>query len=399
MHPMSPACTTAPRFERVHSMLRRARSMMLLALLFATSWARESSAQTTDNSAVGITFNPSTGVERRQEAYTQARPWWISRADCIANDVFTFALGIDDPSDPVEIWVGSDNCIERRNDPNNIGQCWMVARDSSGNDRPEIDVPVRNIVARQPGRSEPPGALPASVCDESDDRSGEQLTFYFMVVDGGQVVGSATWNASDTGGTGFDTLGPEPPTSIDVGVGERQLSIGVDNTREDTDLRRFEAFCVPAGTEGPAPVIPSMTVSTGDAGTTSGGPGISGPAPDECFTPILASGARPPDGYSCGVVSKDARNIQTSELTNLQAYAVGVVGQDLLGNGGVVSDIQCGTPIPLDDFFELYSANGGPGGGGFCDLSHAPTGGSRQPLAWLGVFFAGLLWRRERARA
>jgi hypothetical protein len=306
---------------------------------------------------------------------------------------------VDDPSDPIEIWVGTDNCVDRRNSED-LGQCWIVAKDASGNDRPVIDVPVRNVVARRRGTSDPPSGLPESVCDESDDRSGEQLTFYFMVVDGGQAVTSTTWNASDTGGTGFDTLGPQPPTSIDVGVGERQLSIGVDNTREDTDLRRFEAFCVPAGTPGPPPVVPAQTTMTlGDGGTSTTNSGASNPAPEECFTPILAGGARPPSGFSCGVVSKDARIIQTGQLDNLQAYAVGVAGQDLMGNAGVVSDIQCGTPIPLNDFFEMYNESGGPGGGGFCNLSPSSNGGSGQPVAWLGLLFGGLLWRRMRSRA
>lgn len=398
MHSTPPGCAFARSANLLCSarLLRRPAALLIVVVL-GLLWLGEARAQTTSTNG-GITFNAATDLERRESAYTQARPWWISRADCIANDVFTFSLRVTNADDPVEIWAGTDNCAETRNNPGNRGQCWIVAEDSGGDDQPVLTVPVRNVVARNLSADDPPVNLPASVCDQSDDRSGEQFAFYIMVVDGGQAVDSLLWDAPQQGGTGFDTLGPEPPQSISVGVGERQLAIGVDDVRENTDLQRFEAFCVPAGTLGAPPVVPSGTVSTNDAGVSTAGSASSTPAPDECFTPILAAGARPPDGFSCGVVSKDATTIQTEELANDTAYAVGVAGQDLLGNAGVVSEIQCGTPMELTDFYESYRESGGQGGGGFCNLSAAPAPGSRQPLAWLGALCAGLIWRRARSR-
>jgi hypothetical protein len=384
--------------------------MLLLAALL---WAPESWAQT-------LVLNETGGIERDRPTYTPARPWWISHADCLANDVFRFSLTRTGATNQVEVWVGSDDCVATRNEPDGEhGQCWIVARDPSPDDIVDIDVPVRNVVARRLDAVAPPENLPASVCDEPTDQNGETVTFYFMVVESGQARASDTWTGG-TGLTGFDTLGPVPPGTVSVGVGERQLAIEIDNFDEDDDLLRFEAFCVPQGTEGPPPEIPASNDDTGatDAGSTSSsgtldggtataapGTGTSGGipaanlAPAECFSPIIAAEARPPTGFSCGVVSKDSRALRTNELINGVQYAVGVAGQDILGNAGVLSDVQCGMPIPLNDFYEVYIEAGGRGGGGFCSFSAPPFGSPRPRIGWLALLVAGLLWRRVRARA
>lgn len=370
---------------------RRTGPLVVLTVSLGLSWAPEVRAQTTGSSGISLAPN---GIRRSGTAYSQARPWWISRADCVANEVFTFSPSLTNTTNPIEVWVGSDDCAASRANTTERGQCWIVARIERPDDRPAITVPVRNVVARRIRDTTPPQDLPASVCDQSTDPAGEQFSFFLMRVSGGRSVGSVEWTGGDEG-TGFDTLGPLPPRSIDVGVGERQLSIAIGGVDEDLDLQRFEAFCVPAGTEGPPPGVIAIT---GDAGTTPDGDASGIPAPDECFSPIIAGGARPPDGYSCGVVSKNTTTINTSELANETTYAVGLAGQDILGNAGVLSDIQCGTPTELNDFFEMYNESGGPGGGGFCNLSPSSTGGSRQPVAWLGLLFGGLLWRRLRSR-
>jgi MYXO-CTERM domain-containing protein len=401
MYPMSPACTRARHADLLAfaSVIRRA---LLVTLVVGLSWAPTARAQVPTDSGVsagtgGISL-AANGIDRTGTAYSQTRPWWISRADCIANEAFIFSPSLTTTSDPVEVWAGTGSCVAERSDTTDRGQCWIVARVDRPDDRPRIEVPVRNVVARRTNTEEVPLGLPASVCDVSTDPSGEQLSFFLMIVDGGEAVGSVTWDGGREG-TGFDTLGPEPPGSISVGIGESQLAIVLDDVAEDSDLERFEAFCVPEGTEGPAPIVPSRTTQTvGDAGVTTTSPGSSTPAPADCATPIMATGARPPDGFSCGIVSKEATKLSTDKLVNETTYAVGITGQDILGNTGVVSDIQCGTPTELNDFFELYAESGGRGGGGFCNLSTGPTGGSRQPIAWLGLLFGGLLWRRVRSR-
>jgi hypothetical protein len=66
-----------------------------------------------------------------------------------------------------------------------------------------------------------------------------------------------------------------------------------------------------------------------------------------------------------------------------------------VGNAGVLSQLLCGTPTELDDFYELYSLNGGRGGGGFCSLPLAPRAPSHVALMALGGLALVLRWRRR----
>ena len=74
--------------------------------------------------------------------------------------------------------------------------------------------------------------------------------------------------------------------------------------------------------------------------------------------------------------------------------------RDDIGNTGDLSDIECGTPILMDDFFEVYSRNGGPGGGGgLCSV--APGQALFSPIAaWIGsLALLALAVRRQRSAA
>jgi hypothetical protein len=116
---------------------------------------------------------------------------------------------------------------------------------------------------------------------------------------------------------------------------------------------------------------------------------------------VLQAGERPPTPkqFSCGTTTSDS--LRTGTLQNNVNYAVGVAGQDALGNSGAISPIECAAPFAVDDFFEICSREGCPGGGGFCSLSP----GRRAPGAALGstvvalLVLAGLCWRRARAHS
>lgn len=75
-------------------------------------------------------------------------------------------------------------------------------------------------------------------------------------------------------------------------------------------------------------------------------------------------------------------------------YAVAVAGVDRVGNSGPLSSVACGSPQPVDDFFELYRRAGGKGGGGFCAIGADP---SRAGLAALGVALLAFALRRRRS--
>jgi MYXO-CTERM domain-containing protein len=105
--------------------------------------------------------------------------------------------------------------------------------------------------------------------------------------------------------------------------------------------------------------------------------------------------------YNCGTARETSTTMRTNRLQNDVNYAVAVVAQDSLGNAGDVSEIECGRPTELDDFFELYSRAGGPGGGGFCSLSPGRVGATGHPggLALLLLVGAGLGLRRRKGAA
>jgi hypothetical protein len=367
---------------------------VLLAVMMATLlWSPRAQAQST----VTLTVNR---VDR-VAPFRQSREMWINYEECVANDVFTFPLQTNDTGPLLEVWAGNSNCAELRSS-NDREQCWIVASVPANEDTFNVYVPVRNMVARRLNIDSPPENLPASVCDESRNPSGEKFTLYFILQEGGRSVGSMSWDAPPEG-LGFDMVGPSPPRTISVGVGERQLTIGIDDVPEEEDRERFEAFCVPEGTmalpeEGEADA--GTTDAGGDAavsaassaGVDAGG----GAAPGGCYSPIIRSGVRPPLGFSCGEAGETSTRLRTSRLTNNITYAVGVSGQDAVGNAGVLSELQCGTPIELDDFYEVYSRNGGLGGGGFCALPRVPRAPSQAPFFVLGGLVALLGWRRAR---
>jgi hypothetical protein len=388
-------------------------ALVLCPMLFP---ARAGAQTTTAAAAPVLTASQITRLQPYRS--TAARRYWISYADCVADDAFNFPLGLSDVSHRLEVWVGNDDCAEKRG-LNDRGQCWLVA----ANDRPmspttNISVPVRNVIRRNLESTDPPtNTLPESVCEGSTDPEGEKVTFYFLLVEGGKSVASTTWTNGDEG-TGYDLVGPTPPGNISVGVGESQLAITLRSIGEETDRERFEAFCVPAGTTGAvlgdAGVAPSTSAARDDAGTfdfpgaavddvTGGGTpdasAAAAAAPAECFTPLMVAGQRPPFGFSCGVADETSRTLRTGRLANDTAYAVGVSGQDVLGNAGVLSSIQCGTPVVLEDFYERYVASGGLGGGGFCNLSGPPRQVNHRPLFGLGLLSLALLWRRGRSGA
>jgi hypothetical protein len=419
-------------------------TLVVLLLCLVGAPAAQAQSNTSTNRNTGSSLTPITspngvlslvpnaqGIERGRPYYSISRPWWISFADCFANDTWTFSLSVRDVSNPIEIWAGTENCATNRSRTDR-GQCWIVARVSQPEDTVDIRVPVRNVVARRLDTTLPPENVGAEVCDDSTDPSGESVTFYFLVEEGGQADEYFSWDASDNGGTGFDTLGPDPPGNISVGIGESQLSVAISNVDEEPDRDRFEAFCVPEGAiclpeddcdtdpSGPGIVDAGGSFAIPDAGdagldASSNGGGSSGsgggssvnnrrdaggtPAPAECFTEVLRSDRRPPPRYSCGTASETARTLNTSVLTNGVTYAVAVAGQDNIGNAGVASDIQCGTPIPLDDFFELYSRRGGPGGGGFCSFSPPRPASGTYGATLLGLLFVGFAARRVRGRS
>ncbi|HWO09750.1 MAG TPA: hypothetical protein VNN80_09735 [Polyangiaceae bacterium] len=410
------------RLVRRASAVRLAWLAVSVALFAAGPAAAQTQSSSTDvfttlsspNGGISMVTNAQ-GITRKYPYYTNTKPWWINYNDCVGRpweegdygDVFTFSIKVVDNSNPLEVWAGTENCATSRSRTDR-GQCWIVARVSQLSDSVDVQVPVRNVLLRNLNDTDPPAVTPSrAVCDNSTDPSGEAITFYFMLVDGGQADEYFAWDGGSAG-TGFDVVGPAPPGSISVGIGESQLAVNIDDVPEETDRESFEAFCVPAGTTcaslgidctiGPDADAGASASDGQDAGTSGGGGLLEGRgAPAACFTEVLRTSLRPPPEYSCGTARETSSTLSTTRLQNDVNYAVAVAGQDSLGNAGDISEIKCGTPTELDDFFELYSRAGGRGGGGFCSLSPGRVGAtSRGGLALLLLVGAGLGLRRRK---
>jgi hypothetical protein len=318
--------------------------------------------------------------------YRNARRWWINYNECLRNEYFDFYITVTNPMYRLEVWAGTENCSERRALQDH-GQCWIVGDDNSGSFNVTISVPVRRIVSNNVGIDsgtlrDPESELGTDVCNQSMDASGVQLSLYFFLQNGGQVVGTAqTWDPTNLGGVGYDMIGPAPPRSIHTGMGENQLTVNLDDVQTDADRERFAAYCAPAVADD-GTFVPSED------------------APPTCFTDQLMPGARPDSALKCGEANETSNVITTdTNLANDQLYAVGVSGEDIIGNAGPLSTLACGIPKQLNDFFELYAAAGGPGGGGFCSVSTPASSRSKAPtLAVFAALFAGLALRRGRNR-
>jgi len=377
----------------------------------AGSWNESAVAQTTPSTDTATITIDVGNIQREIPGqtgyydYRDTKRWWISYQDCLNNENFVFPLNLSNINNPLEVWVGSDNCAELRGRADDHGQCWLVQNVPSPDDPQTVSVPVRSVVNRDLAANTVPGPLGRDVCDNSDDENGDPVTFYFMLVDGGKSIGSVAWNPTSVGGSGFDMVGPAPPGNITIGVGESQLTIGLEDLKEDTTRDGFEAFCVPEGTLAERPeFIPDADAGAGaDAGVGGGSGGEDGtPAPAACFTDVPRGGLRPPldSQYRCGSASTTAQVLKTKSLVNDTAYAVGVAARDDIGNTGNLSDIECGTPTYMDDFFEVYTRSGGPGGGeGFCAMTPGRARSLAGPALLCGVALLALGARRRRSPA
>jgi hypothetical protein len=346
----------------------------------------------------------------------------INYDDCLIGDSLTFELKLRDLQDYVlEVWAATSeaDCSSNDNRQGTTADCWIVhsARPTSVSYTAEI--PVRTIAAQNKGSAEVvDGTIEA--CENDLDN---KLNLYFMLVSGGEVQGDAElWDQ-----TTIDLLGPIPPLNVVVETGEESLNIDWDATDSSQDSSGYNIYCV-ALSEPPTAITSRHFAQVTDAGvagaggtagaagiagqagaggtggdvnagaggaagaggtagtTTTGGTagtatvndsdaGVSAASVDEaaCGTSTVVGftpGQRPAaDTPLCGSTGKGAGDGRATGLQNGVLYAVGVAAVDELGNRGKLSNVTCGTPEVVEDFFEIYRASGGKGGGGFCGLS------------------------------
>lgn len=69
-----------------------------------------------------------------------------------------------------------------------------------------------------------------------------------------------------------------------------------------------------------------------------------------------------------------ALSYQITGLANNKTYYVGVTAVDQNDNEGLLSELNTGQPVQVQDFFEYYKASGGKEGGDFCFIATAAWG-------------------------
>jgi MYXO-CTERM domain-containing protein len=382
-------------------------------------------------------------IDRDQEFRgANENPFWINYDDCIKNDALTFSLGLRDNSGyTLQVWaVGNGDCTDKGLRSGTDADCWLVFEDQPTELKFDAKIPVRNIVAQRNKGSDTVTVGTIDDCENSGSANGDSRRLWFMLVDGnGDVKGTAQSYDS----TSVDLSGPAAPEGLTATGGERRLQVDWTSNATD-DLEQYELYCV-ASTAAATASVPRFPLqastdagsdaatdasiidasTTDDAGATGaggsggaggsstgggggsndtdagsdGGSSGSSTGSDKCgFATPLVPGERPSaDLERCGTASRTGSGGIAKNLINGVRYAVAAAGVDKSRNRGPLSDVACGTPEVIDDFFELYERAGGKGGGGFCAVH---PGEAASSAAWWLLSLVGAvgIWRRRAAQ-
>ncbi len=384
----------------------------------------------------------------------------ISRSDCESDETFSVPFTTEDVSGvaTIDVWLAGNEgldcaAIEAR-DGDEENDCTLVTSvdaEQSGS----VVITSSQLANAVPNVG--PNAGLAS-CQEQGNPSGapHNVTLFFLMTRtaGSDIPGEdvATWS------TVIDLVGPAPPTELEAKSGEE--SVKLEFTASTGEVKGYFVYCAPpegggtttgagmggmgggvttgggmggagggvggggvgggmggdGGAGGMMTTVVTATVGSTTSGTTTGattsattggggeggGSGVSG-----CESSVLQAGLTPPGpefrcAPSSGNVPLTATNgLTVQELVNGEIIGMAVAAVDDLGNPGVLSEVVCGEPRPVDDFWDQYRAAGGKGGGGFCSAAaYGPGAAGSIALGALALAAAGgLALRRRRKRA
>jgi hypothetical protein len=367
---------------------------------------------------------------------------YISRSDCAGDDALQFSLSLQDFAGVggLQVWVtdASADCSLDTARNSDSATCWKVYDNANLTVTYPATIRVQDMVK---GRAAMGRAGTSADCDAPAIGSGsalQQITFYFMLVNGNTLVGSATnWS------TKIDLNGPSAPTGLSLGKGGTLLKVGWNPALTDPDVAGYRVYCDsrtifegitdPAGDagSGATPDGSNSTTCSSDAGADAadgaddadaegdsaaqGCDGSSASSADSSGSDngssvcksSLPAGKIPTSALSALVCATSAGNQSGSAtvtgLTNGQVYNVAVAAYDLVGNSGPLTSVVCDAPEPVYGFAEAYGQNGGAAGGGFCSLARLGQAHATRYTGLLGLFGltagAALLRRRRRLPA
>ncbi len=352
---------------------------------------------------------------------------WLSRADCLANDVLTFPITATGYVGSLQVWASNGaDCTPPEARNSSVAQCWEVFSGTFTNTVASIPIRVQDIAAMKK-----PPQFPHSVGDETSctpaagtASSAQPISLFFMDVLGDQNQGGSSW------ATKLDLVGPAPPTSVTttLGIGNTLL-IPTWTATGDIDVAGYDFFCksvaaaatpvtvfgagsADAGVAAEAASSTSTVVTctdastTTDAGTDDGAvdDGAASDAADDQLcttttTPTTTATVDASPSASCGSVSAfgvgapptaddlahslcgsiagvQATTFTITGLTNFTQYEVAIGSVDAVGNIGPLASEGCAIPQPVKGFAENYRDAGGTAGGGFCAMGRVPSSSS-----------------------
>jgi hypothetical protein len=105
-----------------------------------------------------------------------------------------------------------------------------------------------------------------------------------------------------------------------------------------------------------------------------------------------------PSKYLCGTSSVTSTKINVEHLKDGYYYNIAVGAVDALGNVGPLSNVVCGEPVPVNDFWKIYNQDGGRAGGGFCSAEGVGTPAGTSGLGAITVASMVAMVRRRRRK-
>ena len=259
----------------------------------------------------------------------------------------------------------------------------------------------------------------------TSDTSSELTGFNFYADDGtGVPDGGIPTTASTSGGSGTTTGGASSSAAATTGAGSgTSTSAGTGTSTGTGGAGGASTSSTSAGVGGSSSTGGASASSTStSAGGMGGASGVGGTSATGTLTSTGAVGTGSIDACNptsemptCVAASyllvpgqvpnyNEAGTLvgtgSTSSITNLKngkAYVVGVAAYDEIGNVGKLSELQCGTPVPVNSILRVYKCQGGfdETGCGFCSM-RGDRGGSFAALVSGGLVLLGLAARRSR---
>jgi hypothetical protein len=293
---------------------------------------------------------------------------WISRSDCLADDVLYFPLTLTNYAGySLEVWAGnSADCTDDTQRSSAAALCWRMHAATPTAYQTTIPIRVQDLIA---GRT--PGAGTAADCNGATRffSSPVQVTLYFMLMQGTSISGTTGVKWS----TKYDLVGPARPIAVGAGADGTTITVTwISNA--DGDAAGHILLCDP-----PRGVVSAA----GDAGLL----------PDGCSRQVQLVPGEVPSAdtvarYQCGAAGAADTSFAIRGLFTRQPYAVAVASVDRVGNIGPLSPFACASTQETQADTDVLGRGG-------CSIGRA-TGTGRWALLAGALFALAILRARRR---